>query len=61
MLYFLNKYYSSEIKDFKPETIKRFILKVIDQNVDTHEFDKDTNVKIQKGTYTRSYVSLQNN
>ena len=61
MLYFLNKYYSSEIKDFKLETIKRFILKVIDQNVDNHEFDKDMNVKIQKDTYIRSYNSLQNN
>ena len=61
MLYFLNKYYSSEIKDFKLETIKRFILKVIDQNVDNHEFDKDMNVKIQKDTYIRSYIPLQNN
>jgi len=53
MLYFLNKYYSSEIKDFKLETIKRFILKVIDQNVDTHEFNKDMNVKIQKDGYIK--------
>lgn len=53
MLYFLNKYYSSEIKDFKLETIKRFILKVIDNNVDTHEFDKNLNVKIQKDGYIK--------
>jgi hypothetical protein len=53
ILYFLNKYYSYEIKDFQPETIKRFTLNVIDHNVDTYEFDKGINVKIQKDGYIK--------
>ena len=53
ILYFLKKYYNSEIKDFQPETIKRFTLNVIDHNVDTYEFDKDINVKIQKDGYIK--------
>lgn len=53
ILYFLNKYYSFEIKDFQPETIKLFTLNVIDNNVDTHEFDKNINVQIQKDGYIK--------
>jgi hypothetical protein len=53
ILYFLNKYYSYEITDFQPETIKLFTLNVIDNNVDTHEFDKNINVQIQKDKYTK--------
>jgi hypothetical protein len=53
ILYFLNKYYSYEIKDFQPETIKLFTLNVIDNNVDMHEFDKNINVQIQKDKYTK--------
>ena len=53
IIYFLNKYYNSEIKDFQPETIKRFTLNVIDHNVDTYEFDKGINVKIQKDGYIK--------
>ena len=53
ILYFLKKYYNSEIKDFQPETIRRFTLNVIDHNVDTYEFDKGINVKIQKDGYIK--------
>jgi hypothetical protein len=54
ILYFLNKYYSYEIKDFKPETIKLFKLNVIDNNVDMCEFDKNINVQIQKDGYIKN-------
>jgi hypothetical protein len=54
ILYFLNKYYSSEIKDFKPETIKLFTLNVIDNNVDMYEFNKNDNVQIQKDGYIKN-------
>ena len=54
ILYFLNKYYSHEIKDFQPETIKLFTLNVIDNNVDMCEFDKNINVQIQKDVYIKN-------
>ena len=54
ILYFLNKYYSYEIKDFKPETIKLFKLNVIDNNVDMCEFDKNINIQIQKDGYIKN-------
>ena len=53
IVYFLNKYYSYEIKDFQPETIKLFTLNVLDNNVDMYEFDKNMNVKIQKDGYIK--------
>ena len=54
IVYFLNKYYSYEIKDFQPETIKLFTLNVIDNNVDMYEFDKNINVQIQKDGYIKN-------
>jgi hypothetical protein len=46
ILYFLNKYYSSEIKDMNNEIIHEFKLKIIDNNVETHNYDKNIVLKI---------------
>ena len=54
ILYFLNKYYTSEIKDIPTETIQNFKLRIIDNNVDTYEYNKDGNIKIQHDGYIKN-------
>jgi len=54
ILYFLNKYYLFEIKDIPNETIQYFKLRIIDNNVDTYEYNKDSNIKIQKDGYIKN-------
>lgn len=51
ILYFLNRHYSFEIKDTPHETLNHFKLKIIDNNVDTKEYDNLVNIQIQKDGY----------
>jgi hypothetical protein len=51
ILYFLNRHYSYEIKEIPLETLKQFKFKIIDNNVDTKDYDNSVNIQIQKDGY----------
>ena len=52
IVYFLNKYYSEEIKNLSLDKILKYKVEILDQNVNKEVFDFKNNIKINKTGYT---------
>jgi hypothetical protein len=52
VVYFLNKYYSEEIKNLSLDKILKYKVEILDQNVNKEVFDFKNNIKINKTDYT---------
>jgi hypothetical protein len=50
IVYFLNEYYSEEIKDLSLDKIMNYKVKILDQNVNEESFDFKNKIKINKTT-----------
>jgi hypothetical protein len=52
IVYFLNKYYSDEIKNLPSDKILNYQVEILDQNVNKEVFDFKNNIQINKTDYT---------
>jgi hypothetical protein len=52
IVYFLNKYYSDEIKNLHLDKILNYQVEILDQNVNKEVFDFKNNIQINKTDYT---------
>jgi hypothetical protein len=55
IVYFLNEYYSEEIKDLSLDKIMNYKVKILDQNVNEESFDFKNKIKINKTNYCILY------